>query len=145
MKNFLVITVLFWLCTVSGAHGFAEQPSPYNYITPKCPKVADLMETSSKDKEELLKALKDIVPEVYGDVGYDVWVVKEANALPLLVGFDEVYYRMAINRCGEDVGEKSWIVKLQFPKFLPSGSASSGIFFVTKSKEKGWIPWYMYK
>ncbi|WP_244513499.1 hypothetical protein [Oceanobacillus limi] len=118
----------------------------------KCPTVDQLAETSLDDKDDLLEALEKIVPDTYGegDYGnfYSEWEVKTAKPFPKTVGEEEeeAYYGMAKNFCDEEVANKSWLVKLYFPRWEgKSASALEGQIFLAKSKEKGdWFVWFRY-
>ena len=116
----------------------------------KCPDVKQLEKTSMKDKEELLKALKEIVPATYqkGEHGemFSEWEVITALPFPKTAEKkDAVYDEMAKNFCGEAVAEQSWLVRLYFPKWEgKSASALEGQIFIAKDKEDGWFVWFRY-
>ncbi|SMQ81004.1 hypothetical protein SAMN05444673_4085 [Bacillus sp. OV166] len=52
-----IATLLIILLIIQYDTAFAETPLPY--LTPQCPKEEELVETTSKDKEELLKIKKN--------------------------------------------------------------------------------------
>ncbi|WP_246206693.1 hypothetical protein [Virgibacillus ihumii] len=117
----------------------------------ECPEPSDLEETSMDDEKELRKALEKIIPKVYaqGDDAdmYSEWKIITAKSFPKTVGdnHNEVYYEMAINFCGKDVAEKSWLVRIHFPKWEgKSASNAEGQIFLAKNKEKGWFVWFRY-
>ncbi|MCA1032881.1 hypothetical protein LCL95_17870 [Bacillus timonensis] len=117
----------------------AETPVPY--LSSECLDEDDeLVKTTLKDKEDLLNALKTIVPKVYSEDNWEVSMVK-----PLLNMKESAYYGMATALCNEKTAKKTWYVELLFTKHLPSASASTGIMFVTKTKSEGWRVWYQYK
>jgi hypothetical protein len=138
---FLVIIISTFSFTLIIAHA---QPS-------ECPRVNELVETSNKDKTDFLKALQTIVPKTYqkGEFAkfYTDWRVITATPFPLTVGNEknEGYYGMAKNFCGKAVADRSWLVRLYFPKWEgKSASNLEGQIFLAKSKEKGWFVWFRY-
>jgi hypothetical protein len=50
---------------------------------------------------------------------------------------------IALPMCGPEVGSRTWIVEIYFPKFEPSASASQGQAFVSRFRA-GWRVWYRY-
>ncbi|SFM34692.1 hypothetical protein SAMN04487943_11457 [Gracilibacillus orientalis] len=117
----------------------------------ECPKLKTFENTTMEDKDELLKALKVIVPDIYaeGEYGelYSEWEVITALPFPKTVGKekDEAYYEMAKNFCGEEIADKSWLVRLYFPKWEGiSASALEGQIFLAKSKDNEWFVWFRY-
>ncbi|MEE3952767.1 hypothetical protein [Peribacillus frigoritolerans] len=50
---------------------------------------------------------------------------------------------MAKTFCGKEIAEKSWLVRLDFPK-APGANLAQGQIFLAKSKEKGWFVWFRY-
>ncbi len=117
----------------------------------KCPNLNELEDTNIEDRDEILKALETLVPLTYetGELAemYTQWKVITAVPFPNTVGNakDESYYGMAKNFCGEEIANKSWLVRLYFPKFEGiSASALEGQIFVAKSKEQGWFVWFRY-
>lgn len=129
---------LFW---------FSSAKADLPYLVPKCPNTKTFAETSLNNKNELLMKLNEIVPIAYPDKMYQEWNVLEIDPLYKAQGinYDKVYYQMVEKLCNKDVAENSWLVELEFPKFLPSASASTGIMFLVKDKEKGWYVWYTYR
>ncbi|MGP4040948.1 hypothetical protein ACTWP4_13775 [Gracilibacillus sp. D59] len=117
----------------------------------ECPNLKKLENTTIKDKDDLLKALKEIVPDIYqkGENGelYSEWEVRTALPFPKTVGkeIDEAYYGMAKNFCGKEIADKSWLVRLYFPKWEGiSASALEGQIFLAKSKDDEWFVWFRY-
>jgi hypothetical protein len=110
---FLVIIISFFSFTIIKAQA---QPA-------ECPKINEIEETTIRDKTDFLKALQTIVPDTYqkGDFTkfYTDWRVITATPFPLTVGKekDGVYYGMAKNFCGKEVADRSWLVRLYFPKW----------------------------
>lgn len=86
-----------------------------------------------------------IIPDVYGTSSeYKEWSVEVLKPMPVLTGFEQTYYKMAINFCGDDVANHSWFVRFRFPGLLPDQSASVGELFIVKEINKGWVPWLQY-
>jgi hypothetical protein len=122
-----------------------------SYAQPvKCPNINDLKLTSLKNKKEVIDALQKIVPQTYnGKLAkfYTEWRVITATPFPLTVGneINEGYYGMAKHFCGNAVADRSWLVRLYFPKWEgKSASALEGQLYLAKSKEKGWFVWFRY-
>jgi hypothetical protein len=137
MKKLLIICCVFYFLSASLVHA-----APKTYV--KCPRVSDIVETTAQDKQGLLNALRTIVPQIYTDEKYSEWQVTLAEPMPKLTGFDKGYYGMAKNFCGKEVANHTWLVKLLFPKLLPSASVSQGQIYLVKDKEKGWSVWFRY-
>jgi hypothetical protein len=144
MKKLSVAAMLITFITFVPSNNYAQ-------TVVECPKIKQLEETSIKDKDELLNALRIIVPNTYEKDEYgelfSEWEILTALPFPKTVGQEnnEVYYEMAKNFCGEAVANKSWLVRLYFPKWEgKSASASEGQLFLSKSKEKGWFVWFRY-
>ncbi|MCY9141727.1 MULTISPECIES: hypothetical protein [Peribacillus] len=122
------------------------------YAQPKeCPVLSELEKTSIKDKKEVIKALNTLIPKTYGtgiddfpDI-YTKWNVVTAKPFPETVGNkdEEDYFGMAKTFCGKEIAEKSWLVRLDFPK-APGANLGQGQIFLAKSKEKGWFVWFQY-
>lgn len=111
----------------------------------ECPNTEILMKTTEKDKDELVKALNEIIPKVYSSSpDYKVWKIEVMKPMPLLTGFEENYYKMAINFCGKRVADHSWFVRLRFTRLLPAQSASLGELYIVKDKNNNWFPWFQY-
>lgn len=51
---------------------------------------------------------------------------------------EESYYGMAKYFCGKEIADKSWLVRLDFPK-ASGASVGQGQIFLAKSKEEGWF------
>ncbi|MGE7837246.1 hypothetical protein [Viridibacillus arvi] len=122
------------------------------YAQPKnCPVLSELEKTSLKDKKEVIEALNTLIPKTYGtglddlpDL-YTKWNVVTAKPFPKTVGnkIEEGYFGMAKTFCGKEIAEKSWLVRLDFPK-APGADLAQGQIFLAKSKEKGWFVWFRY-
>ncbi|MDG4655344.1 hypothetical protein P6P90_03700 [Ectobacillus antri] len=111
----------------------------------ECPKSENLVRTTDKDKDELVKALNEIIPKVYGaSPEYKEWKIEIIEPMPSLTGFEENYYKMAINFCGKEVADHSWFVRLRFPRLLPAQSASLGELYIVKDKNNNWFAWFQY-
>lgn len=111
----------------------------------ECPNTEMLLKTTEKDKDELIKALNRIIPKVYGSSpDYKEWRIEVIKPMPLLIGFEEVYYRMATNFCGKIVADHSWYVRLRFPRLLPAQSGSLGELYIVKDNKSKWFPWFQY-
>jgi len=115
---------------------------PHSHAGAQCPNASELAPISSTDKPELLQALETIIPSRYPKKEYREWKVEEAL---MLAESKTAYAQMAELLCGKQIAEHSWVIRLRFPKLLPSASLSEGVIFVTKHQEKGWIAWYKYK
>ncbi|KGR83066.1 hypothetical protein [Lysinibacillus boronitolerans] len=110
-----------------------------------CPNPDVLMKTTEKDKGELIQALADIIPKVYGSSpDYQEWQIEVIKPMPILTGMEENYYKMAINFCGKNVANHSWFVRLRFPRLLPAQSASLGELYIVKETNNKWVPWFQY-
>lgn len=126
--------------------------STQGYAQPKeCPVLSELMQTSIKDRKEVIEALNTLIPKTYG-TGldeypgmYTEWNVVTAKPFPKTVGNkdEEDYYGMAKTFCGKEIAKKSWLVRLDFPK-APGADLAQGQIFIAKSKEKGWFVWFQY-
>ncbi|MGV2448105.1 UNVERIFIED_CONTAM: hypothetical protein FO527_29375 [Bacillus sp. ATCC 13368] len=121
------------------------------YAQPKeCPVLSELEKTSIKDKKEVIKVLNTLIPKTYGKLNefpdiYTMWNVVTATPFPKTVGNknEEDYFGMAKTFCGKEIAEKSWLVRLDFPK-APGANLAQGQIFLAKSKEKGWFVWFRY-
>ncbi|WP_155591165.1 hypothetical protein [Lysinibacillus cavernae] len=110
-----------------------------------CPNPDTLLKTTEKDKDGLVRALNEIIPKTYGtNPDYQEWEIEVIQPMPLLTGFEENYYKMAINFCGKRVADHSWFVRLRFPKLLPAQSASLGELYIVKDTTNKWVPWFQY-
>jgi hypothetical protein len=122
------------------------------YAQPKeCPVLSELEQTTIKDKKEVIEALNTLIPKTYGtgiddfpDI-YTKWNIVTAKPFPNTVGNkeEEGYFGMAKTFCGKEIAEKSWLVRLDFPK-APGANLAQGQIFLAKSKEKGWLVWFQY-
>lgn len=111
----------------------------------ECPKTEMLLKTTEMDKDELVDELNKIIPKVYGSSpNYKEWRIEIIKPMPSLTGFEENYYKMAINFCGKEVADHSWFVRLRFPRLLPAQSASLGELYIVKDKNNNWFPWFQY-
>ncbi|RHW43607.1 hypothetical protein D1B31_01455 [Neobacillus notoginsengisoli] len=117
----------------------------------KCPVLSELEQTSSKDRKEVIEALKILILKTYGtgiddlpDI-YTKWNVVTAKPFPETGGNkeEEAYFGMAKTFCGKEIAEMSWLVRLDFPK-APGANLAQGQIFLAKSKEKGWFVWFQY-
>ena len=122
------------------------------YAQPKnCPVLSELEKKSLKDKKEVIEALNTLIPKTYGtglddlpDI-YTKWNVVTAKPFLDTVGNqeEEGYFGMAKTFCGKEIAEKSWLVRLGFPK-APGADLAQGQIFLAKSKEIGWFVWFQY-
>lgn len=112
----------------------------------ECPVLIELDQTSIKDRKEVIEALNTLIPKTYGtgiddfpDI-YTKWNVVTAKPFPKTVDNNEEkdYFGMAKTFCGKEIAEKSWLIRLDFPK-APGASLAQGQIFLAKSKEKGWF------
>ncbi|MGC9933828.1 hypothetical protein [Priestia aryabhattai] len=143
MKNtkWLFLCVLVMTLMVPCNAKAANKPLPY--LEAKCPKLS-LVNVNANHREEVLLALKKLVPKAYPYKEYNSWKVEEARPLSSPKTF-RPYYNLAKDLCGTDVAENSWFIQLHFPKISPGGSASTGIMFIAKNSQDQWIVWYTYK
>ncbi|MBS4208651.1 hypothetical protein KHA95_11375 [Bacillus sp. FJAT-50079] len=110
-----------------------------------CPKAEEIMKTSSQEKEDLLRALQTIIPEMYDDrTEYKEWRVEVLSPMVDLSGYEKIYRDMAVHFCGENVANHSWFVRIRFPHLLPAQSASLGELFILKNNQGQWFPWFRY-
>lgn len=113
----------------------------------ECPNSEQLVEASLNERDDLLRALGTIVPNQYAGEQFSDWEIVSATPFPMTVGKqdEQAYFEIANNFCGGNVAEKSWLVRLHFPKLKEvSASLTEGQLFVAKSKEVGWFVWYQY-
>ncbi|MBD8070080.1 hypothetical protein F7888_14180 [Bacillus sp. PS06] len=134
-----MISILL-ICT---SHGYAQEK--------KCPSLSELEQTSIKNQREVIEALNTLIPNTYGtgiddfpDM-YTKWNVLTAKPFPDTVGHEdeEAYYGIAKTFCGKEIANRSWLVRLDFPK-APGASLGQGQLFLAKSKDNGWFVWYQY-
>ncbi|MFJ5771700.1 hypothetical protein [Psychrobacillus sp. NPDC093180] len=123
-----------------------------SYAQPKnCPVLSELEVTSLQDKKEVIEALNTLIPKTYGTglddfpYMYTKWNVVTAKPFINTVGnkVEEGYFGMAKTFCGKEIAEKSWLVRLDFPK-APGADLAQGQIFLAKSKEIGWFVWFRY-
>ena len=89
---------------------------------PKCPVLSEL-KTSIKDRKEVIEALNTLIPKTYGtgiddfpDM-YTKWNVVTAKPFPKTIGNkEEKLFWNGKTFCGKEIAEKSWLVRLDFPK-----------------------------
>lgn len=138
---FLVMIISFFSFTTIKADA---QPT-------ECPVLSELEKTSIKDKKEVVEALNTLIPKTYGtgledfpDI-FTKWNVVTAKPFLKTVGNkeEEDYFGMAKTFCGKEIAEKSWLVRLDFPK-APGANLAQGQIFLAKNKEKGWFVWFRY-
>ncbi|MEH7454180.1 hypothetical protein [Gottfriedia acidiceleris] len=141
MKFLLMVTIVMWSLGSIQVHA---QPT-------KCPVLSDLDKTSMKNQKEVIEVLNTLIPKTYGtgledlpDI-YTKWNVVTAKPFPKTVGVkeEEDYFGMAKHFCGKEIAEKSWLVRLDFPK-APGANLAQGQIFLAKSKENGWFVWFRY-
>jgi hypothetical protein len=117
----------------------------------QCPVLSELVQTSIKDRKEVIEALNTLIPKTYGtglddfpDM-YTRWNIVTVKPFPETVGIkeEEDYFGMAKTFCGKEIAEKSWLVRLDFPK-APGTNLAQGQIFLAKSEEKGWFVWFRY-
>jgi len=119
-----------------------------SYAQPKeCPDSHTLEVVSIENIHEVEKALRVLVPIAY-EVGefpelYSEWEVVSLKPFPRTVGKseEENYYGMAKHFCGKEVADRSWLVRLHFPK-VKATSGSPGQIFIAKKEESGWFVWF---
>ncbi|WP_028403457.1 hypothetical protein [Ectobacillus panaciterrae] len=109
-----------------------------------CPKTQLLQEPSNQDKEELNAALSHyLISKVYGrNPKYLDYRLEVITPMKELKGTDKSYYYMAIQNCGREVANRSWFVRLRFPKM--HNAASFGEIFVVKDQTNQWSVWFRY-
>ena len=143
MKKLYALILIISLFTLVSFEVFA-QPK-------KCPVLSEIEKTSLKDKKEVIEALNTLIPKTYGtglddlpDI-YTEWNVVTAKPFPNTVGNkeEEDYFGMAKTFCGKEIAERSWLVRLNFPK-APGADLAQGQIFLAKSKEKEWFVWFQY-
>lgn len=121
-----------------------------SYAQPlECPNPKDLLEVPVEEVNQVIDSLKVFVPTLY-EVGefpeyYSKWDLITVKPFPLTVKNSEErdYYEMAKNFCGKEVADRSWLVRLHFPR-VKAASASQGQIFLAKKKNSGWFVWFKY-
>lgn len=129
---------------------FASLGTPPIYAQPKeCPDSKELIEVPIEDINKVADALHTIIPITY-EVGefpeyYTKWELVTVIPFPMTRGNKELedYYKMASNFCGKEVADRSWLVRLHFPR-VKGVSASQGQIFIAKKKDSGWLVWFKY-
>ncbi len=141
MKKLLfLLSFLFILC-------FSPIVAHANLVP--CPNVDELEKTTIKDKKELIQALKTLIPSTYekGEEGdlFSEWNIITATPFTKTKKRDRVYREMAKNFCGKEIANRSWLVRIAFPKWEgKSASMSEGQLFVVKRKGDEWFVWFRY-
>lgn len=129
---------------------FSSLGSTRSYAQPvECPNAKDLLDVPVEEVNQVINSLKVLVPTLY-EVGefpeyYSKWELDTIKPFPLtLKNSDERdYYEMAKNFCGKEVADRSWLVRLHFPR-VKAASASQGQIFLAKKKNNGWFVWFKY-
>ncbi|MGA8941247.1 MAG: hypothetical protein WB502_00780 [Thermoactinomyces sp.] len=127
--------------------GFALPPSDAvkkdaSIKSENCPKPSELISPGKNAEKEIRAALPELIRKAYGeDPRYKEWEVK--RIISLKDPKSTPYSGIAVQQCGKRVANKSYLVELFFPQFLPSASLSQGQIFVAKTKD-GWTVWYRY-
>lgn len=129
---------------------FSSLGSTPSYAQPiECPDTKDLIEVPIEDVNQVLDSLRVLVPITY-EVGefpeyYSKWDVVTVKPFPLTIGNsdEQDYYEMAKNFCGKEVADRSWLVRLHFPR-VKAASGSQGQIFIAKKKDSGWFVWFKY-
>lgn len=122
----------------------------HTYAQPKeCPDPHTIEVVSIEYIDEVKKALSILVPVAY-EVGefpelYSEWEILSLKPFPLTEGNkgDEDYYGMAKHFCGKGVADRTWLVRLHFPK-VKAASGSQGQIFIAKKADSGWFVWFKY-
>jgi hypothetical protein len=65
--------------------------------------------------------------------------VARAYPADLTSGYGPVAYGL----CGSEIGQRTWVVELSFPKMLPSADLSAGQLFLSRFQD-GWKVWFQY-
>jgi hypothetical protein len=129
---------------------FISLGSTRSYAQPvECPNAKDLVIVPVEEVNQVIDSLKVLVPTLY-EVGefpeyYSKWELVTIKPFPLTVknSDERDYYEMAKNFCGKEVAERSWLVRLHFPR-VKAASASQGQIFLAKKKNSGWFVWFKY-
>ncbi len=109
-----------------------------------CPKTEILSVLTEQDKQELLRELpRSIIPKLYGkNPKYLDYQAEVIMPMQNLQGVEKSYYYMAIQNCGRDIANRSWFVRIRFPKMQNAYSFSE--IFLAKKQNNEWIVWYQY-
>ena len=114
----------------------SSRPDPASGI---CPKEAPL-DPGPDARGAATAAAVTAVPQRYGrpidTTGFQVARVYPAD---LASGYGPVAYGL----CGSEVGQRTWVVELSFPKMLPSADLSAGQLFLSRF-QNGWKVWFQY-
>ena len=136
----LLICVLF-LISLGSTRSYAQPV--------ECPNAKDLLDVPVEEVNQIIGSLKVLVPTLY-EVGdfpeyYSKWELVTVKPFPLTVknSDERDYYEMAKNFCGKEVADRSWLVRLHFPR-VKAASASQGQIFLAKKKNNGWFVWFKY-
>jgi hypothetical protein len=129
---------------------FISLGSTRSYAQPvECPNAKDLVIVPVEEVNQVIDSLKVLVPTLY-EVGefpeyYSKWELVTIKPFPLTVknSDERDYYEMAKNFCGKKVADRSWLVRLHFPR-VKAASASQGQIFLAKKKNSGWFVWFKY-
>ena len=117
-----------------------------------CPEASDLLDTTIYDRDVVVETLKTLIPETYinGDEYgeyYSDWSIITARPLPMTIGdsVNDVYFEIAKNFCGKEVANKSWLIRLNFPKWEGvSDSNMEGQEGIHLMLLYQWNLWYRY-
>lgn len=137
-----IVGIVLLVTFIAGANHTNAQPK-------ECPDPQTLERVSIENVDEVEKALRILIPIAY-EVGefpelYSEWEIISLKPFPSTVGVkvDEDYYGMAKHFCGNEVADRSWLVRLHFPK-VKAASGSQGQIFIAKKEENGWFVWFKY-
>ena len=114
----------------------SSRPDPASGI---CPRETPL-DPGPNARAAATAAAEAAVPQRYGrpidTTGFQVARVYPAD---LASGYGPVAYGL----CGSEVGQRTWVVELSFPKMLPSADLSAGQLFLSRFQD-GWKVWFQY-
>lgn len=102
-----------------------------------CPREVP-QETQPNDREEAIRAARSEIPRIYDNVDITDYEMTAAYRAEPTKGFGAI----AFSLCGADIGDKTWVVELRFPKER-SASTGQGQMFLAKF-EGGWRVWTRY-
>ncbi|KQL34480.1 MULTISPECIES: hypothetical protein [Bacillaceae] len=138
MKKILLTSFMLLFMIPSTTYG-------ESLVNAKCPPTENLQKPNIKDKDELISALNDIIPKIYGtDLNHKEWRIEKIQPAASLTGFEKHYFGIAVTFCGKEVANHSWFVRLIFPRMLPAVSAATGELYIVKDRNDNWIPWFQY-
>jgi hypothetical protein len=134
-----IIALLCLLGMIPVPHIFAETSGKT-----VCPKPQSLQDPAENDKEELKHALSHgLISKTYGrNPNYLDYEVEVMSPMKELTGTNKSYYHMAIQQCGKGAADRSWFVRLRFPKV--HSMMALGEFFAAKNNENRWTIWFRY-